>query len=70
MKIMEDKLFQNLAVTSQKWLNIKEVNFKHMKNYLLEMKCSGYTLIGIEQTANSVPLNKYAFPKKSILILG
>ena len=26
MKIMDDKLFQNLAVTSEKWLNIKEVN--------------------------------------------
>ena len=27
MKIMEDKLFQNLAVTSEKWQNIKEVNY-------------------------------------------
>ena len=34
------------------------------------MKCNGYTLIGLEQTANSLQLNKYTFPKKSLLVLG
>ena len=28
IRYLEDKLFQNLSVTSEKWLNIKEVNFK------------------------------------------
>jgi len=38
--------------------------------YLTEMKANGYTLVGIEQTANSAQLNKFDFPIKSVLVLG
>ena len=51
------------------FINLK-VTSKNMKNFLLEMKCDGYTLIGIEQTANSAQLNTYTFPSKSVLVLG
>ena len=34
------------------------------------MKLMGYTLVGVEQTANSEKLNKYKFPKKTLLLLG
>lgn len=67
---LEDKNFQTLSVTSEKWLNIKEVPFKYLKTYLLEMKYNGYCLIGLEQTANSVQLNEFSFPRNSLLILG
>ena len=70
IKFMEDKLFQNLSVTSEKWQNIKEVHIKYLKTYLLEMKYCGYTLIGIEQTVNSVKLNEFKFPVNSLLLLG
>ena len=30
----------------------------------------GYTLVGLEQTANSVPLQDYAFCAKTVLVLG
>lgn len=70
LRMMDDRLFRELAVTADKWLNIKEVPPKNLKTYLMEMKCTGYTLIGIEQTANSQELNKFEFPAKSILILG
>ena len=34
------------------------------------MRHEGYTLIGAEQTANSVNLTHYQFPHKSLLLLG
>jgi tRNA guanosine-2'-O-methyltransferase len=70
LKYLEDKTFQSLSVTSEKWLNIKEVPEKYLKTYLLEMKYNGYTLVGLEQTANSVQLNEFKFPAKSVLVLG
>lgn len=70
LRSTEDKLFRELASTAEKWLNIKEVPPKNLKNYLTEMKCNGYKLIGIEQTANSQQLNEFKFPTKSVLILG
>lgn len=31
IRYLEDKLFQNLSVTSEKWLNIKEVRIKNIE---------------------------------------
>lgn len=70
LKYLEDKVFQSLAVTAEKWLNIKEVALKYLKKYLFEMKLQGYTIIGLEQTAKSVKLDKYKFPVKSLIVLG
>ena len=41
-----------------------------LKQYLEEMKGEGFTLVGAEQTANSVSLNTYQFPQKTLLLLG
>ena len=49
---------------------IFKVPVKNIKTYLLEMKYSGHTIIGLEQTANSVKLNEFNFPVKSVLVLG
>ncbi|XP_021353649.1 probable methyltransferase TARBP1 [Mizuhopecten yessoensis] len=70
MKNLEDKMFQTLSVTAQKWLPITEVYKKKLTTFLTEKKQAGYTLIGVEQTANSVSLTDFQFPYKSLLLLG
>ncbi|CAF0769437.1 unnamed protein product, partial [Brachionus calyciflorus] len=70
IRYLEDKSFQTLSVTSEKWLNIKEVSVKHIKTFLLEMKYNGHILVGLEQTANSVQMNEFSFPKNAVLVLG
>ena len=70
LRTTDDKLFRELAVTADKWLNIKEVPAKSLTSYLLEMKLKGYSLVGIEQTANSQQLNTFVFPEKAVLVLG
>ena len=71
LKLIDDKLFQTLAVTADHWLPIKEVPVKSIRAYLLEMKhVHGYRLVGLEQTAQSAMLDKFTFPAKTVLVLG
>nr|XP_039248047.1 probable methyltransferase TARBP1 isoform X1 [Styela clava] len=65
-----DKVYQSLSVTAHKWLPLKEVKPWKLPEYLMQMKKSGYTLIGTEQTAQSVCLSKYRFPVKCVVVLG
>lgn len=62
--------FQALSMTAEKWLRIAEVKPFHLVDYLVEMKCRGYAIIGAEQTANGISMRKLEFPKKSVLLLG
>lgn len=41
-----------------------------LPEYLQHKKSQGYTLVGVEQTANSVSLNDFRFPTKTLLLLG
>lgn len=70
VKIIDMKEFHNLSVSSHHWLPIRGVPPSAIEDYLREKKAEGFTLIGVEQTARSVPLNNFAFPKKSLLLLG
>ncbi|XP_077991502.1 tRNA (guanosine(18)-2'-O)-methyltransferase TARBP1-like [Glandiceps talaboti] len=70
LKYCETQEFQSLSVTAEKWLPLEEVKAAALKTYLLEMKKQGYSLVGVEQTANSICLTEYKFPEKTLLILG
>ncbi|KAJ8045438.1 putative methyltransferase TARBP1 [Holothuria leucospilota] len=67
---LEDKSFLGLSVTAEKWLPMKEVRPSELKDYLTEMRHHGYTLVGVEQTANSIVMSEYQFPIKTLLLLG
>lgn len=69
-KYIENKEFQCLSVSSEKWVNIVEIKIHELRDYLMEKKLNGWSLIGAEQTANSVNLKSILFPKKTILLLG
>ncbi|KAJ7394068.1 Tar (HIV-1) RNA binding protein 1 [Desmophyllum pertusum] len=68
--VIEDVQFKSLSVSAAKWMNIEEVRMYELKAYLASMRHEGYTLIGVEQTANSENLTRYQFPHKSLLLLG
>ncbi|XP_064483769.1 probable methyltransferase TARBP1 isoform X2 [Ornithodoros turicata] len=70
LKHMEDRQFQNLSVSSETWLSVEEVKAHQLREYLPQKKDEGYTLVGLEQTTGSLPLQQYRFPKKSLLLLG
>ena len=39
-------------------------------DWLRAQRGAGYTLVGLEQTMRSVSLEKFAFPAKTVLVLG
>lgn len=48
-----------------------QVKKHNLKEYLKQMRTEhGYQIIGAEQTNNSVKLQDFKYPKKSILVLG
>ncbi|XP_022735884.1 uncharacterized protein LOC111289259 isoform X8 [Durio zibethinus] len=69
-KIVHDKQFQLISVTAEKWVPIIEVPVNSVKQFLEKKKREGFSILGLEQTANSVPLDQYIYPKKTVLVLG
>lgn len=68
--ILSDKQFQLISVTAEKWVPITEVPVSTMKVFLQKKKQEGFAILGLEQTANSLPLDQYVFPRKTVLVLG
>ncbi|XVF51863.1 hypothetical protein PTKIN_Ptkin04bG0218100 [Pterospermum kingtungense] len=69
-KIVHDKQFQLISVTAEKWVPIIEVPVNSVKQFLEKKKREGFSILGLEQTANSVPLDQYIYPQKTVLVLG
>ncbi|KAL1462354.1 hypothetical protein WDU94_014194, partial [Cyamophila willieti] len=71
LELLKDPDFKALSMTSEKHVNIIEVKKYNLKQYLKHMRSEeGYQLIGAEQTNNSVKLQDFKYPKKTILVLG
>ncbi|CAF4140691.1 unnamed protein product, partial [Adineta steineri] len=70
IRILEDQQFLNLSMTAHKWLRIKQVQERELKDYLIDMQAQGYTIVAVEQTVNSQSLYEYQFPEKTLLLLG
>lgn len=45
---------------------IIEVPVNSVKHFLEKKKQEGFSILGLEQTANSVPLDQYVFPRKTV----
>ena len=58
------------SVTAEKWVPIIEVPVNSVKHFLEKKKRDGFSIMGLEQTTNSVPLDHYTFPKKTVSILS
>ncbi|KAI5088024.1 putative methyltransferase TARBP1 isoform X3, partial [Silurus meridionalis] len=65
-----DKQFQALSVSSELWLPLMEVKPMELAGFLQLKQREGYSIIGVEQTANSQSLQSYRFPEKTLLLLG
>lgn len=54
------------SVTADKWVPFMEVPVESMQIFLEKKKQEGYAILGLEQTANSIPLDQYNFPAKTV----
>ncbi|KAL6040037.1 SpoU rRNA Methylase family [Balamuthia mandrillaris] len=71
MAVTHERVFQSISVTAEKWLPIEAVPEKDLASYLrMKKEEDGFSLIGVEQTSNSISLAEFSFPKKTLLLLG
>lgn len=68
--VLNDKQFQLISVTAEKWVPIIEVPVSNVEGFLEKKKKEGFSILGLEQTANSVALDQFVFPTKTVLVLG
>lgn len=71
IRVKNSPHFKNVAVTADRWMPMEEVPVDQIKNYMVQKKSEGYTLVGLEQTDKSLELNsELKFPKKTLMLLG
>jgi tRNA G18 (ribose-2'-O)-methylase SpoU len=70
LRYLDDKNFERLSVTAQKWMHIDEVRQEQLLSYLLDVKSQGYTVVGAEQTDSGQSLCDFRFPRNTVLLLG
>ena len=68
--ILNDSEFKSMAVTADKWLPMMEVPKPDLELFIKLYRSKGYKIIGLEQTGNSITIEKYPFSSKSVLVLG
>jgi tRNA G18 (ribose-2'-O)-methylase SpoU len=62
--------FASISVSAEHWVPIEQVSPIVLAPWLRKKATEGYTLVGLEQTAESTRLQEYIFPKKTVLLLG
>lgn len=69
-KVFEHPHFVAAARSAELWIPWEEVMPKDLPVYLEGLRRRGYTIVGIEQTANSVSMEAFAFPERCAVVLG
>ena len=70
MAVLKDKEFSAVSVTSENWIPLEECQSYKLADFLREKKKDGFTIVAVEQTAESVLLNNFTFPRKCVFLLG
>lgn len=70
MSILKEAQFSAMSVTAEQWIDVEEFPETRLAGYLSNMKSSGYTVVCLEQTHDSVEIQNFKFPEKCCLVLG
>eukprot|EP00796_Vickermania_ingenoplastis_P001542 gene1542-927_t len=68
--VFEHPHFVAVARSAERWVPWRAVAVPGLATYLASMRAQGYTLVGIEQTTQSVSIERFDFPERSVLVLG
>jgi tRNA guanosine-2'-O-methyltransferase len=67
----QDPLFSSISVTAERWIPIIQVTEVQLMPFLIKkQKSEGFSVLGLEQSSESVMLPEFKFPKKCVLVLG
>lgn len=69
-QVLKDNTFASISVTAERWIPVLEVKEAALLAWLEVKASEGYSLVGLEQTAESVCLPDYEWPERCVLVLG
>eukprot|EP00742_Colponemidia_sp_Colp-10_P015305 GILJ01017457.1.p1 GENE.GILJ01017457.1~~GILJ01017457.1.p1 ORF type:complete len:813 (+),score=136.00 GILJ01017457.1:727-3165(+) len=69
-KVFEHPHFVAAARSAELWVPWEEVAPRDLTKYLQEMKLEGFTIVGVEQTADSQSMADFKFPTRAVVVLG
>ena len=67
---LKDVGFLRAAASGEKWTPLLSVPPCTVKEFIISYKKLGYTIIGLEQTQNSIEIKNYKFQEKTVIVLG
>ena len=67
---LKDVGFLRAAASGEKWTPLLSVPPCTVKEFIISYKKMGYTIIGLEQTQNSIDIKNYKFHEKTVIVLG
>ena len=68
--ILNDKNFISSSSNSEKLIPLLSIPKVTVKEFIIAYRKLGYSIIGLEQTQNSIDIKKFEFKEKMVLVLG
>lgn len=68
--VLNDNGFLTAASSAERWMPLVVIPPVNVKEFIISYKKMGYTIVGLEQTQNSVDIKKYEFKEKIVIVLG
>ena len=68
--ILDSTDFKNISMTSDRWLTITECKPANLCEQLLQWRMQSFRIVAVEQTSDSVSLERFEFAKRVVLVLG
>jgi tRNA G18 (ribose-2'-O)-methylase SpoU len=67
--VIKDPEFEAISVSAEHWVPIQQVAPEALVSWLRRKRMEGFTLVGLEQTANAVKLPCFRFPRERVLLI-
>ncbi|KAI6200333.1 SpoU-methylase domain-containing protein [Aphelenchoides besseyi] len=68
--VIKEHEFRSLSMSAELHLPVIEVKPASLIEYLKECRLRGFTIVAAEQTSQSIPLDQFTFPPKTLVLLG
>jgi tRNA G18 (ribose-2'-O)-methylase SpoU len=70
LAVAADPQFAQISVSAERWVPLEAVSPAALGPWLQRKAAQGWAVVGLEQTADSVPLQRFRFPRRCVLVLG
>lgn len=70
LAVTRSPLFKGLAASTHHWQPLQTCSIEHLPAWLSQQQQTGYTTVALDADPTAVPLTRFIFPQRSVLLLG